>query len=186
MSRLKLQIITVMIFAMLLTVISNTTLAYYTVVDTATNVVTSGEIKLKIHEKTENGEDFPVEGVQVIPGDIVSKIVTVENQCGHPFYLRVKLVNSADHQQIDALESLKADINTEKWILQPDGYLYYAEILEPGQVTDPVFTKVTVDGEQLTQDHGGATLLLTITAYAVQSEHNPAENPWDAAGWPAD
>jgi hypothetical protein len=29
-------------------------------------------------------------------------------------------------------------------------------------------------------------LSLTVNAYAVQSENNPAEHPWDAAGWPAE
>lgn len=186
MGKWKLRIAIVCLIAMAMTIISQTTLAFYTVVDTATNVVTSGEIKLKIHEKTASGDDFPAEGVYVIPGDIVSKIVSVENQCSHPFYLRVKLINSADRQTLDPLESLKVNINTEKWILQPDGFLYYTEILQPGQISEPVFTQVEVVGSQLTQDHGGATLLLTVSAHAVQSEHNPAEHPWDASGWPAD
>ena len=40
-------------------------------------------------------------------------------------------------------------------------------------------------GQYVTQNHVGTTLSLTVEAYAVQSEHNPAEHPWEAAGWPA-
>ena len=185
MSRLKLQIITVMIFAMLLTVISNTTLAYYTVVDTATNVVTSGEIKLKIHEKTADGSDFPEEGVYIIPGDIVSKQVSIENVCAHPFYLRVKLVSSSTNAALSAEDCLKMDINTAHWTFL-DGYYYYNEILQPGQFTPALFTQVEIVGSKVDQTHVGSTLSLTVNAYAVQSENNPAEFPWHANGWPAD
>ena len=151
---------------------------------TATNVVTSGDIELMIHEKTADGQDFPAEGIFVIPGDTVSKVVTVENVCTHPFYLRVRLVSSVTNDVLSPEDCLKLDLNTQDWTLHSDGFLYYNSILTPGEVTAPVLTAVEIVGQYVTQNHVGTTLSLTVEAYAVQSEHNPAEHPWEAAGWP--
>ena len=181
----KMRLLLVAIAAIVVTWLTQPTLAYYTMIGTATNVVTSGDIILMIHEKTADGQDFPEEGVYVIPGDIVSKIVTVENVCSHPFYLRVRLVSNATNDVLSAEDCLKMDINTQHWTLQPDGYLYYDSILEPGERTVPVFTQVEIVGQYVTQSHVGTTLSLTVQTQAVQSEHNPAEYPWLASGWPA-
>ena len=182
--RVKVALIAVV--AILMTLITTQTLAYYTTIGKATNVVTSGDIALKIHEKTDTGEDFPAEGVTVIPGDQVSKIVTIENTCGHPFYLRVKLVNTSDSAELVAEECLKVDLNTADWTQGTDGFIYYNRVLQPGEVTQPVFTQVEVIGSAVDRENIGSTLALTVKAYAVQSAHNSAEHPWDAAGWPAE
>ena len=179
------RLLLIALAAILATMLTQPTLAYYTTIGKATNVVTSGNISLQIHEKTADGSDFPEEGVYVIPGDIVSKQVSVENVCNHPFYLRVKLVRGATKQALSQEEAMKLDINTQNWTYQ-DGYYYYNAILQPGQVTVPLFTQVEIVGSQVDQSHAGSTLSLTVNAYAVQSENNPAEQPWDAAGWPAD
>ena len=78
------------------------------------------------------------------------------------------------------------DLNTAYWTLREDGYLYYTEILEPGEMSQPVFTQVEIVGDYVDQNYLGKTLMLTVTAHAVQSENNPADNPWEASGWPAD
>ena len=59
-------------------------------------------------------------------------------------------------------------------------------IVQPGETTNPVFTEVEIVGSQLDQFDVGTTLSLTVNAQAVQSEHNPADHPWEAAGWPAE
>lgn len=179
------RLLLIALAAILATILTQPTLAYYTTIGKATNVVTSGNISLEIHEKTADGSDFPAEGVYVIPGDIVSKQVSVENVCAHPFYLRVKLVRGATNETLSQEDAMKLDINTNEWTYQ-DGYYYYNSILQPGQVTVPLFTQVEIVGSQVDQSHAGSTLSLSVNAYAVQSENNPAEQPWDAAGWPAD
>jgi len=45
---------------------------------------------------------------------------------------------------------------------------------------------VEIVGSKVDQHYIGKTLSLTVNAYAVQSENNPAEHPWDASGWPVD
>ena len=181
----KTKLLLVALAAILTTLLSQPAQAYYTTIGVATNVVTSGEIKLKIHEKTADGSDFPSEGVYIIPGDIVSKQVFVENVCDHPFYLRVKLVGGSTNQALSAEECLKLDIDTISWT-QKDGYYYYNYIVQPGEFTTKLFTEVEIVGSKVDQSYVGSALTLTVKAFAVQSEHNPAEYPWEAAGWPAD
>lgn len=179
------RLLLIAVAAILLTVLTQPSLAYYTAVGTATNVVTSGSIQLQIHEKTADGSAFPEQGVYIIPGDIVSKQVSVENICEHPFYLRVKLVRGTDDQALSAEDCLKMDIDTANWTYL-DGYYYFNRILQPGEDTPALFTQVEIVGSKVDQSHIGSMLSLTVRAYAVQSENNPAEHPWDAAGWPAD
>lgn len=171
--------------AILITILTQPTLAYYTTIGRATNVVTSGDIQLQIIEKTADGSDFPEEGVFVIPGDIVSKQVSVGNVCDHPFYLRLQLVSGATSEALTPDDCMKLDIDTEKWTYK-DGYYYYNSILQPNEITPTLFTQVEIVGSMVDQSHAGSALTLTVNAYAVQSENNPAEFPWEAAGWPAD
>ena len=121
----------------------------------------------------------------IIPGDIVSKRVTVENVCTHPFYLRVKVVGGSDSRELSAEDAFKIDLNTTDWTVCSDGYIYYNKVLLPGETTAPVFTQVEVVGSSMDQYDVGTTLTLTVNAQAVQSENNSAAFPWEASGWPA-
>ena len=179
------KLLLIALAAIFMTVLTQPTLAYYTTVGKATNVVTSGDIQLQIHEKTADGSEFPTEGVYVIPGDIVSKRVSVANVCDQPFYLRVKLVSSSTNEALTPEECLKMDINTDDWTFV-DGFYYFNRILQPGETTPLLFSQVEIVGSKVDQTHVGSALSLTVNAYAVQSENNPAEYPWDASGWPAE
>lgn len=181
----KARLLLIALAAILVTVLTQPTLAYYTTIGKATNVVTSGDIQLQIHEQTADGSDFPEEGVYIIPGDIVSKQVSVENVCGHPFYLRVKLVSSSTNEALHPDECMKLDIDTQNWAFK-DGFYYFNRILQPGETTPKLFTQVEIVGSKVDQTHVGSTLSLTVNAYAVQSENNPADYPWEASGWPAE
>ena len=183
--RAKTRLLLIAMAAILMTLLTQPSLAYYTTIGKAVNVVSSGSIQLKIHEKTADGSDFPAEGVYVIPGDLVSKRVSVENVCDHPFYLRVKLVSSTTNSALPPEESMKLDINTENWTFV-DGYYYYNPVLQPGEMTPPLFTQVEIIGSRVNRSHIGSTLSLEVVASAVQSENNPAQFPWEAVGWPAE
>ena len=181
----KCKLLLVALAAILVTVLTQPTLAYYTKLGVATNVVTSGGVQLKIIEKTADGTDFPTEGVTVIPGDIVSKRVSVQNVCDQPFYLRLKLVSSSTNEELTPEECMKLDIDTVHWTYL-DGYYYYNAILNPAETTPALFTQVEIVGSKIDQSHTGSLLRLVVNAYAVQSANNPAAHPWDASGWPAD
>lgn len=186
MRKFKLRLTVIALLACIMTILSQGTLAYYSTVGTATNVVTSGDIRLIIHETSGDGSPYPEEGIYVIPGQIISKRVTIENDCTHPFYLRVKLVNGIDSSELSAEECFGIDLNSTDWTLRDDGYIYYNYILDAGTTTSPVFTEVEIVGSKVDTSFIGKTLSLTVNAYAVQSENNPSDAPWDAVGWPAD
>ena len=182
--RAKAKLLLVALAAMMLTLITQPTLAFYSTSGKAENVVTSGSITLKIHEKTADGSEFPAEGIYVIPGDIVSKEVTIENVCAHPFYLRLQIISGISGSTLPYEECMELDLNLTDWI-EKDGYFYYKEPLQPGASTEPIFTEVEIVGSKVDTSYIGSILQLTVSAQAVQTEHNPADAPWDASGWPA-
>lgn len=185
MNKSKLKIFVVALVAVALTFISQETIAYYTTVGKATNVVTSGNIQFIIHEKTDQGTEFPKEGVYIVPGDIVSKKVSIESDCEQPFYLRVKVVYGVDSQELSAEDCFKLNINEEHWELY-DGWYYYKAIVNPGETTSEVFSHVEIVGSKVDNSYLGKTLTLTVNAQAVQSKNNPITdgNIYTAAGWP--
>lgn len=187
MGKIKIKIFVVALVAAMMAFISTSTLAYYQAVGKSTNVVTSGNVQFIIHEMTDQGKEFPKEGVYIVPGDIVSKEVVIESDCGHPFYLRVKMVYGIDSQELSAEDCFKLNINEENWELH-DGWYYYKSIVEPGQTTPSVFSHVEIVGAKVDNSYIGKTLTLTVKAQAVQSENNPITDgkTFTASGWPAE
>lgn len=185
--KIKIKFAIVALVAIAITFLSQGTLAYYSTVGKATNVVTSGNIQLIIHEKTDAGTEFPKEGVYIVPGDIVSKKVSIENDCEHPFYLRVKMVYGVNSEELTAEDCFKLNINEEYWELH-DGWYYYKGIVEPGETTPDVFSHVEMVGAKIDNSYIGKTLTLTVDAQAVQSENNPITDGkiYTASGWPAE
>ena len=185
MGKLRLKFVTIAYFAIAFVFYTQSTLAYYSTVGKATNVVTSGNIQFMIYETTDQGTAFPEEGVYIVPGDIVSKKVSIENICEHPFYLRVKLVYGADSQELSAEDCFKLNIDESNW-QYADGWYYYKGIVEPGETTPDVFTKVEIVGSKVDNSYLGKTLTLSVVAHAVQSENNPVEgtDTFTASGWP--
>ena len=185
MGKTKLKFLTIAFIAIVLTFNTQGTLAYYSTVGKATNVVTSGIIQFIIHEKTDQGTEFPEQGVYIVPGDIVSKEVSIESDCEHPFYLRVKVVYGVDSQELSADECFKLNINEEYWQLV-DGWYYYKGIVKPGETTPNVFSHVEIVGSKVDNNYLGKTLTLSVVAHAVQSENNPVNgtDTFAASGWP--
>ncbi len=183
--KIKIKIFVVALVAVMMSFISTTTLAYYTAVGKATNVITTGNVSFIIHELTNQGKEFPKEGVYIIPGDVVSKRVNIESVCEHPFYLRVKMVYAVSSQELSADDCFKLEIDETNWELH-DGWYYYKGIVEPGATTPDVFSHVEMVGSKIDNSYLGNTLQLTVKAQAVQSENNPITdgNTYTASGWP--
>ena len=115
MGKIKIKFTVIALVAMIMTFFTQGTLAYYTTVGRATNVVTSGNIQFFIHETTDWGLEFPKEGVYIVPGDIVSKRVTVESDCNHPFYLRTKVISGINAVGLPSAECFRLNINKDYW-----------------------------------------------------------------------
>ncbi len=183
--KIKIKILVVALVAAMMALISTSTLAYYQTVGKATNVVTSGNIQFIIHEMTDQGTEFPKDGVYIVPGDIVSKKVSIESDCEHPFYLRVKMVYGVNAQELSSEDCFKLNIDENNWILH-EGWYYYNGIVQPGETTPNVFSHVEIVGSKVDNSYIGKTLTLTVKAQAVQSENNPVSdgNTYNAFGWP--
>jgi len=183
--KIRLKLFILAFTAIIMTLITQASLAFYTVVGKSTNIITSGDIRMQIHEMTDQGTPFPVDGVYIVPGDVVSKKVSVENICEQPFYLRVKIVYGIDSSVLPAEECFKLNIDGEHWQLV-DGWYYYKSILQPGETTPDVFSRVEIVGDKVDNRHLGKTLSLNIVAHAVQSKNNPVEgtDTYTASGWP--
>lgn len=166
----------------ILAIISVGTLAYFTSEQNAENVISAGNIKLEIHEKTASGEDFPKEGIIVMPGDTVSKIVTVENTGDHPLYLRVKLTEGVSDEALTEDDCLDININRSCW-LEKDGYYYYYRALQSGETTEQLFSEVYFDLYNIDNKYLGKHFTLNVAASAVQSENNGSD-VLNAIGWP--
>lgn len=173
------------LLAIALTFLINGTLAFYSTSSTTTNVVTTGGIKFLIHETTDKGENFPTDGIYIVPGDVVSKRVNIESDCNQPFYLRVKMVYDIDSQELTAQDCFNLDINTQYWELH-DGWYYYTGIVNPDETTPNVFSNVEIVGSKVDNNHLGKTLKITVVADAVQSKNNPLTDgkTYTASGWP--
>ena len=183
--RIGIKLFAVALAASVLTFMSQGTLAYYSTVGRATNVVTSGNIQFIIHETTDQGTEFSKDGVYIVPGDIVSKRVSIESDCEHPFYLRVKVVYGVNSEELTAEDCFKLNINEEHWELH-DGWYYYKEVVDPDETTPYVFSHVEMVGSKVDNRYIGKTLTLTVNAQAVQSENNPLDDGkvYTASGWP--
>lgn len=184
MEKIKLKLIVIALAAFMLTFLSQGSLAYYSTAATAENIVTSGNVKLKIHEMTDQGTAFPKEGVYIMPGDIVSKEVAIENICQQPFYLRVKVIYGVNEEELTAEDCFKLNINKACW-KENGGWYYYQGILEPGEMTPEVFSHVEIVGSKVDKSYIGKTLTLSVKAQAVQSKNNPVtDGKYElAAGW---
>ena len=163
------------------------TSAYFTHEQTATNVITSGSIQVELQEWSDTGNGLvPFEDVEgVLPGTEVSKIVQVKNIGGQAAWIRVStekaihLAESVDGE-VD-LSLLSYDLNTAFWT-KKDGFYYYNTILQPNEVTEPLFTKV-IFSATMSNMYQNSKAVIDVTAQATQVANN-GTCALDAAGWP--
>ena len=179
---MKRRILLLCLIVALLSMISLGTYAYYTTTQQTRNVITTGGIRFELLETGADGAAFPSEPMVILPGDVVSKTVRVENTGGHPMYLRIQLTPGVNDPALTADHCIDLDINESDWTYA-DGYYYYNTALEPGDTTSPLFTQVTFIGREVTNAYLGKTFSLDVAAFAVQSEHNGTD-PLAAQGWP--
>lgn len=175
--------------AVCLSIVAYGTTAYFSYEDTATNVITAGDVKIKLQEwaiPDTGGDPVPFEDViDVQPGMAVSKIVEVKNTGHQPAWVRIcvdkaiSLANGVDGE-ID-LSLISYDLNTEYWTEQ-NGYYYYNTILKSGETTKPLFTKV-VFSPDMSNLYQNSKAVINVKAQATQVIHNGA-TVFEATGWP--
>lgn len=159
--------------------------ALFTAKGTSQGIVSTGNVRMELHDKTatENGlVDFPEAALPVMPGDVVSKVVAIENTGDHPLFARV-LVETNAPEGLPADGALQLNVDERHWKLADDGYYYYHRALQSGEETEPLFTEVSIDPDRVDNAFMDKELTIALTAHAVQSENN-GQAPADAVGWP--
>ena len=176
------------------------TVAYFTATGTAHNVLTMGNIGIKLNDKTEvveNGETKLVEftteypdGMPVMPATEASKIVSVENTGSAPAWVRVRIEKTVEPADaaVTGLDTKYVGLNydTVKWVEGNDGFWYYREPLKPGATTPNLFDTVTFS-KDMGNDYMNCKFNIIVSAQAVQADNNAigeGQNVLDVAGWP--
>ena len=172
------------VLVLCLSMLIYSTIAYFNTADTARNVITSGNIKIALNETDATGAPFE-DAVDVMPGQTVDKIVTVQNTGNNPAYIRVSVTKAielaAGTSGKPDTRLLTLDFDTTHWTLQ-DGYYYYSEALEPGQTTAPLFTGVTFD-RSMGNMYQDSKAVITVNAQGTQVKNN-GTSALTASGWP--
>ena len=183
---MKKRIFVLSLLAVCLSLCIGGTLAYFTSIGTARNVITAGNIRIELIETDAEGNPFEdVSGV--VPDVPIDKVVTVENTGDNPCWVRIcveKEIILAEGKNGDPdLSLLELDLKTEDWTEQ-DGFYYYNEELAAGETTTPLFTTVTFKAE-MDNLYEKCTAHVTVTAHAVQTANN-GSSVLEADGWPTD
>lgn len=189
---MKKRIFAFAVVVICLSILASTTLAYFTDTAVARNVITSGGVDIAIEEWQETPVGwipYPDQHIRVMPATQVSKIVTVRNLDARSF-IRVKLeLTLLDEEEqvvdIDAEEMEKIIhliMNTQDWT-EKDGWWYYGAAVNTNEATLPLMTAVEFDGPNMTNEYQNCTVLIDVTAQAVQTANN-GTSAIDALGWP--
>lgn len=184
-SSVKRKVIAVGLGVCLAAMLSVGTWAYFTSEATATNVITVGDVSIRLVER------FDEQAARhIVPGESVEKIVFVENDGSNPAWVRVRLgveVRSA------AGEALSADpvvmhfaglAGANAWADGGDGWHYLSVPLPAGVSSAALIDAVSLDASA-GNDYAGAVVTVTASAQAVQCVHNGTDAA-DAVGWPAE
>ena len=171
------------------------TAAYFTARDTAHNVITTGNVNIRVEELTDQkdaqGNPIPFEDpVGILPSAEVSKIVQVKNTGSADAWVRIRLVPGfrmspkyapADFQPDPDL--LIQDLDLRHWKLK-DGWYYYQGALGSGKTTEPLLKSVKFSPD-IGNEYQECKFTLDVQAQAVQVKNN-GTTVWEAKGWPAD
>ena len=185
-------IATVLFTLLIFVVFSAQTYAYFT--DSAqsfNNSIQSGNLKTSIIPAGKSGD---VTSYNFTPGTTITKEVKVDNVGSLPQYVRAKIEISIDKAGLSDGEKLALaariinehlisfNINAENtdWILSGD-YYYYKAALAPDAEPVTLYSTV-IFSPNMGNEYTNATITITVTTDAVQSDFN-GEGPLDGATW---
>lgn len=197
---MKKKVILIAAAALVLSIAGYGTWAALNASATATNVIMSGTVAIKLRDNValagETGENTNG-ALDVKPGDVVNKSVYVQNKGQNNCYVRLKLkltiTPKAENTEALNPDDVKFDFSdsSENWTRDADGYYRYNDILTPNEETEvPLQCTITFDGKYMTNAYLGAKFEVLNIAQAVQSRHNTYDaatgSVLDVQGWPID
>ena len=173
------------------------TLAWFTDADTATNVLTTGNITITLTET--NGElqksgKILFDGI--MPGDTVQKDPTITNtsSSGEAAYVRAKFTvtgaqgNDTGAATSDVVTAIEAAISSTNWFKGTDGWYYYKGTLAK-DASAKLFETITFTGATFGNAYQNASFDVVINAQATQVKNQVVADytfaAMSALGWPS-
>ncbi len=170
--------------------------AYFVTQDRVHNVITTDSVKIEVEHWLETNEGLipdPAEPIQVMPGITVKKVVTVKNKEAES-YIRAKyelLMKDAEGRIIELTseelgEKVQFVMNQTDWVRKTDDseWWYYKHGVATDASTNPMFTGISFDGANITNEYQNCTVEMKVKAQAVQIANN-GNSAVEATGWPA-
>ena len=188
---MKKKILAMAVVLICVSILASTTLAYFTDIGIARNVIATGGIKIEVVEQQLVDDvlvDYPNEPINAMPGKSVSKIVSVKG-LDQPAWIRmcytVTVLDALGEPMEVSAEELAKQIliaaDGESWTFQ-DGWWYCNEAVSTGETTKPLFETVEF-AKDMGNEYQGSTIYIDVIAQAVQKANN-GQTVLDAAGWP--
>lgn len=143
------------------------TLAYQTDRDKKINNFTIGYNESSIIEEFEKPS-------VLAPGISFKKSVRVKNTTNSKCYVRI----FAEINNQDAKDFVTMNIDTSKWSKKSDGYYYYNSILNEGEETAPLFSKVSISNNANVEVLKGLDII--VYEETAQAIGNNAQESFDA------
>ena len=152
------------------------TLAWFTDTETATNVITTGNVDIAIHERkdsTEWGKETLVtepdsfltygDDTPVVPGEELVKEVNIQNTGANDALVKV---------EIDLPDGVTPVYDTENWYFnEGEDTFYYKNVLKANDAYTGVLLKGLKIDEAGNEFTNKDDLVVTIMAYAIQADH---------------
>lgn len=189
---MKKRIFAMAVVLICISILASTTIAYFTDVGTARNVITSGGIEVNVVEQQlVNGvlRPYPGKLIPVMPAATVSKIVSVQS-IGQAAWVRVSCtvtVYDAEGKEMEIPASELAKViviepDSANWTPK-DGWWYYNAPIKSGDTTEPLFEEVVFSGPDMDNKYQNCTVEIVVTAQGVQQANN-GTTVMEALGWP--
>ena len=167
------------IILLCLSVAVGATLAYFTTSATARNVITTGGISILLSVEGDDAQvNLPAGGITgLMPGQTISKIISVTNIGPSEAWIRVKLgvkITGADRTDLPVYAGGEPVLTyqiLDGWLDGGDGYYYCKKSIAQNEPTGALLESIRVS-EKVDNRYQGSTVDLTIVAEAVQIAHN--------------
>lgn len=188
---MKKKIIYIAAIIICLSIITGGTLAYFTAEDTARNVITTGSVSVSVvQQQLTDGALQPIadQPIAVMPDTTVSRVVSVQST-KQTAWVRmqytIKLYDATGAEKALTADELAQIITISpddtNWTLV-DGWWYYSDAIGFGEAAQPLFDSIRFSA-QMGNEYQGCSMVLQITAQAVQQANN-GTTVLEAAGWP--
>ena len=182
---MKRKLLILSVLAICIATLTTGTLAFFTSEGRAHNVITTGGVEIAVREWADQGKEKPFRNLEgIMPSMTVTKIAEIKNTGASDAWIRVKVEKNIQLQGKGTPDTdlVELNLNQNDWELGQDGYYYYNQALEPGEVTKPIFTAVTFNAN-MGNEYQNATASVDVSAQAVQTANNGA-SAMTANGWP--